>query len=300
MLVEYITHTKEQTWEQLMFTIAPKAAVEKGSTQWIAARTNNNKTFSSVVLEQGTKARLVEDLQGFLDSEDLYKNLGISWTRGYLLHGLPGCGKSSIVKALSNTAKMNIYNLDLTAVRDDDHLQTLFQNIPQRAVVLIEDVDCMSNVVHKRGEDGSRSPTPELEDEAQDLVKFLVSSSGSSSHKQSKMTLSGLLNQLDGVCVGHGRILIMTSNHPEKLDPALVRPGRIDLQLELGCCTRQQVADFYRLFFGKGCEVPEALHGIAEDLLTPAEVSNAFLTHRKDSEAAVAAVLALSTLKCKK
>lgn len=101
-------------------------------------------------------------------------------------------------------------------------------------------------------------------------------------------TLSGLLNQLDGVSSNHGRILIMTSNHADKLDPALIRPGRIDKQFHLTFCSKEQIVDFYKLFFGKDEEIPHGLlKQLPERVFTPAEVSNLFLMFRGDKQKAI-------------
>ncbi len=145
---EHDAAINKQNWYQLLWSI--KENKPDDTVLWTSARTYNTKTLRSVVLKRADHDRLVKDLDTFLTGETRYKALGVAWTRGYLLHGPPGCGKTSLVKAISEHAHMNIFNLNLSEVESDSHLQRLFRQIPRKAVVLIEDIDCMSDVVHRR------------------------------------------------------------------------------------------------------------------------------------------------------
>jgi DNA polymerase III delta prime subunit len=129
--------------------------------------------------------------------------MGLSYKRGYLLQGPPGTGKTSAVMAIANESKRDMYCLDLSKLENDLELDALFRLIPTDCVVLLDDVDCMSPVTHRRTLGPVANPPPSL-------------------------TLGALLNHLDGALCNHGRIFIMTANHVERLDPALIRPGRMD------------------------------------------------------------------------
>ncbi|KAJ7581155.1 BCS1 N terminal-domain-containing protein [Mycena floridula] len=139
---------------------------------------------------------------GFLNRRQWYVDRGIPYRRGYLLHGPPGSGKTSFIQALAGSLSYDISLLNLSERGlADDKLNYLLSNTPSNNFVLIEDVDAAFNKRVQTSEDGY----------------------------QSSITFSGFLNALDGVASGEERIVFMTTNHLEKLDPALIRPGRVDL-----------------------------------------------------------------------
>jgi chaperone BCS1 len=158
----------------------------------------------SVVLPAGVLEEMIGDARTFLERREWYLQRGIPYRRGYLLHGPPGTGKSSAVVAVASALRMDIAVLNLNAVAlDDNELCELLAETPDNSVVLIEDIDCA----------------------------FVARQS--SDEKANKVTFSGLLNSIDGVAAGEGRLLFATTNHIEQLDPALIRPGRIDRKSRL-------------------------------------------------------------------
>ncbi len=175
----------------------------------------------SVVLRDGLMESLIADVRAFLGRRDWYIERGIPYRRGYLLYGPPGTGKSSAVLAIASALKMDIAILSLAnSTLDDDELCQLLSNCPANSVVLIEDIDCVFI---------ERTATED---------------------KQNKLTFSGLLNAIDGVAAGEGRILFATTNHIERLDPALIRPGRIDRKELIGNAGRSQLRRLFVRFFG--------------------------------------------------
>lgn len=174
----------------------------------------------SVVLPHGLLEDLIAEARTFLEGRDWYLQRGIPYRRGYLLHGPPGTGKSSTVVAVASALGMDIAVLNLnSATLDDNELSELLAETPANAVVLVEDIDC-AFVARQAGDD-----------------------------KANKVTFSGLLNAIDGVAAGEGRILFATTNHLDRLDPALIRPGRIDRQIEIGLATRDQARRLFARFF---------------------------------------------------
>lgn len=171
-----------------------------------------------MILDKNDAIDIVQDVSNFLENRDWYLQRGVPFRRGYLLFGPPGTGKTSFILALAGKLQMGICCLNLSGSNlDDDRLIKLFENIPARSLILIEDVD---SVFVER-----------------DTVK-----------KQSEgraVSFSGLLNALDGVRSTEGRVLFMTTNHKEKLDPAMLRPGRADVHLKLDYASESQM---YRLF----------------------------------------------------
>jgi mitochondrial chaperone BCS1 len=183
----------------------------------------------SVVLRAGLLEDLIADGRRFLDGRKWYIQRGIPYRRGYLLYGPPGTGKSSAVVAIASALGMDIAVLSLNSLSlDDKELSERLSQVPTNAIVLIEDIDC-AFVARKAGEE-----------------------------KTNRVTFSGLLNAIDGVAAGEGRLLFATTNHPERLDPALVRPGRIDRQVKIGLADSDQARRLFLRFF------PQAEPSLAE------------------------------------
>jgi chaperone BCS1 len=177
-----------------------------------------------VVLDEGVKERIVEDVQDFISSAHWYQDRGIPYRRGYLLYGPPGTGKSSFIQALAGELDYDIAILNLSERGlTDDRLNHLLTIVPNRTLVLLEDVDAaFSNRRVQSEADGYRG---------------------------ANVTFSGLLNALDGVASAEERIVFLTTNHVERLDEALVRPGRVDMTVRLGEVTRYQVGRLWDRFY---------------------------------------------------
>lgn len=186
------------------------------------------RPLSSVILDTGLKESLVADITDFLASSSWYHSRGIPYRRGYLLHGPPGSGKSSLVTAIAGHLDYSICILNLSERGlTDDRLNHLLTNLPERSIALLEDVDA----AFARG---SRVQT------------------GEDGYRGANVTFSGLLNALDGVASGEERIVVLTTNHRGRLDPALVRPGRVDREVYVGWATERQVREMWRRFYGEG------------------------------------------------
>jgi hypothetical protein len=167
-------------------------------------------------------AGLYEDVETrvreFLAARDHYERAGIPWRFGILLHGLPGTGKTSLVHVLASRLKLRLAVVPLADLRTDEELVSAFTAIGDDAIVLIEDVDCAFR--HRDAEDVDG------------------------------ITFSGFLNCIDGMLAPqNGRVLVMTTNHVDRLDPALIRPGRVDLKIQAPLLTRDAASDYVdRLF----------------------------------------------------
>ena len=184
------------------------------------------RPLESVILDKGVKEDILSDVKGFLGSAKWYYDRGIPYRRGYLLHGPPGSGKSSFIRALAGELDYNIAMLNLSERGlTDDRLNHLLTIIPRRTLVLLEDADAaFGNRRTQTDDDGYRG---------------------------ANVTFSGLLNALDGVASAEERILFLTTNYVDRLDSALVRPGRVDMAVRLGEATRWQTAKMWDRFYGE-------------------------------------------------
>ena len=209
---------------------------------WMRARLGSRRPLSSVVLKAGQGEALLADLQRFWDSRERYARLGIPWRRGYLLHGPPGTGKTSLVTALASELRLNVCTLSLASpIVTDEKIHTLLAAVPQRSLLLIEDVDAFF-----RERDAA--------------------------HAQVRLSFSGFLNALDGVATQEGTVLFMTTNHLERLDAALIRAGRIDERVELGYADADQLRRLYRKFHDDAVAAEAFAREKADQQLSPAAV----------------------------
>ncbi|KAH8806670.1 P-loop containing nucleoside triphosphate hydrolase protein [Flagelloscypha sp. PMI_526] len=209
--------------------------------RWNGARAK--RPMSSIVLQPGVKDMILNDCKDFLSSESWYATRGIPFRRGYLLHGVPGSGKTSLIHSLAGELGLDIYVVSLSAKgMSDNTLSALMGNVPSRCILLLEDLDAAFTRGISR--DGSSTGAPPA--------------SGSSSKKEteekekddgSTLSLSGLLNSLDGVAAAEGRLLFATTNHIERLDPALSRPGRMDVWINFTNATKWQAEGIFKCFF---------------------------------------------------
>lgn len=225
------------------------------------------RTLDSVILAQGVKENLVNDLKDFLGTANWYYDRGIPYRRGYLLYGPPGSGKSSLIQALAGDLDYNICILNLAEkTLTDDRLNHLMNHVPNRSIILLEDVDSAFNERKQIDEQGYLSG----------------------------VTFSGLLNALDGVASADERLIFMTTNHPERLDPALIRPGRVDYKQCIDNATESQVKDMFLRFYGEDrteqcAEFVRKLVALNQPVST-AQLQGLFVTHKNDPHGAIHAL----------
>lgn len=223
------------------------------------------RPLDSVVLREGQVENILFTLKTFLSREQEYINLGIPWHFGMLFYGPPGTGKTSIATTIASSLNLDVFTLSLSAIEDDNTLWELLAEVTPRSILLIEDIDVASAARNRNDE-------------------------------RSGVTLSGLLNGLDGVATPHGLITIMTTNHYENLDEALIRPGRVDMQEEIGYLDNYQAQEICRQFAGF---IPENLPFVSEDhKIVPANVIDLVKKHLGNPQAigeAIAEYLTIST-----
>ena len=357
-----------KTWalekEKALTVVRRPASRDPRRQGWTRASSRPSRPMSTVVLDAFQKEAVVADINEYLhpSSARWYASRGIPYRRGYLFYGPPGTGKTSLSFALAGLFGLEIHVINLLEpTLTEADLQQLFNSLPRRCIVLLEDIDT-AGLARDRVEDAAEDvPTPrqkkkypqtdadgkllpngnsnEAEEKSDDpsitaMNELTDALRASSRHRRNDgqknnptdplkqgISLSGLLNTIDGVASQEGRVLIMTSNHPDKLDAALVRPGRVDMKVEFGPAARDQAAELFVRMFDSSDELTpgsreatgpsvdgemketskdlgsekEELRGLArkfaealpEKQFTPAEIQGFLLTRRKDPMRAV-------------
>ncbi|XP_068321286.1 AAA-ATPase At5g17760-like [Pyrus communis] len=187
--------------------------------RWEAINLEHPATFETVAMDPELKTAVVEDLDRFVKRKEFYQRVGRAWKRGYLLYGPPGTGKSSLIAAMANYLKFDVYDLQLTHLKTDMELRKVLLATTNKSILVIEDIDCSQPAVQDRKQNNYGIKKPEFEG--------------------NQLTLSGLLNFTDGLwsSCGEERIIVFTTNHKSKLDSALLRSGRMDMHIHMSFCT---------------------------------------------------------------
>ncbi|KAK8717094.1 hypothetical protein V6N13_044375 [Hibiscus sabdariffa] len=192
---------------------------------WSDIAFENPATFQTIAMDPKKKEEIINDLVSFSKGKEYYMKLGKPWKRGYLLYGPPGTGKSTMIAAMANFLNYDIYDLELTTVKNNTELRKLLTETSSKSIIVIEDIDCSLDVTGERKKGGSKTKEKDEKNPVNENT--------------SKVTLSGILNFIDGTwsACGTGRIFVFTTNHVNKLDPALIRRGRMDMHIELSYCS---------------------------------------------------------------
>jgi len=228
-------------------------------SNWRRLRTFTPRKLDSVIVPEADLSKITKTLEEFIQQESWYTDMGIPYHLGMLFHGTAGSGKTSLIGALAGHFKMNLYLLNLASEDiDDERFASLISEIPPRSFMVLEDIDGALGA-HKRSADKE-------------------------GHKG--LTLTGLLNSLDGFMAKDGSIVFMTTNHRELLDPALLRPGRVDVEIEFKPATSDQRERLFKRFFPEASELLAIGFGAREDLRTMAEAQQVLLAHKDDPRSA--------------
>jgi len=231
----------------------------------------SNKSFQNIC---GDDIRIIEKrVKFFINNKNWYDNKGIPYQLGILLSGVPGSGKTSVIRAIANLTKRHIINVNFGNITTATQLKSIFQSdilnvykdnslndmvqyhIPiDKRLYVLEEIDAVSDIVKKRIFNDTRNVVPD------------------------ELTLGEILTVLDGTMEIPGRMLIMTSNYPESLDDALIRPGRIDIQVKFGYCSKEIIQEIYKIYFDKEIN-QKLLDKIPENVFTPAEVGQIFFKY---------------------
>ena len=267
------------------------------STHLVYTKTKfvTNRTFDNVFFQQ--KKQVHHRTKFFLERRDWYDRKGIPYTMGFMFHGPPGTGKTSTIKAIANEGHRHIINIQLSEIKSKQQLQHLFFNdeihvhnginlerytIPvSERLYVIEDIDAMGDAVLKRE---WKKPQVVKKEESEPFM-----------HKEEEkdtLDLSFLLNLLDGTLEANGRILIISTNFPERIDKALIRPGRIDMIVHFQKCTLAVLNEMVSSFYDKEVALTDVN---LDGKWTPAEVNQILFRNFEDPDAGIKELVELAT-----
>jgi hypothetical protein len=269
-LVERVSSIKdEQAGEEPEFDpnikITPSVSVyhwDKDMGGWDCHSTRSGRSFHSVLLPPALQAEIEADLRKYGESRERLQRLELPWRRGYLFEGPPGTGKTSLSLAVAASLNFNLATLSLTDIESDGELRGAVSRLPRRTVLVIEDIDAY-DVSRDRNHNAA---------------------------KDGALSLSGLLNSLDGFETPDGLVTIATTNHVEHLDEALIRSGRLDRTFKLDYIQSRELERLFKWFYEKDVPSP-APEGTFDSKLAPAEATELFKQHLEDPDAGWAAVL---------
>lgn len=189
-----------------------------GMGGWKTISSLPKRKWNTIYLENEIKNNLYKDMEVFFKNEKKYQTFGIPYKRNYLLEGPPGTGKSSVIFSLASEFNLNIYIINLGPKVDDAVFMDAISSLPNKCILLLEDIDAL--FVDRKTNDSNKS-----------MISF-----------------SGILNVLDGMGRKHGLITFMTTNYKNRLDSALIRPGRIDYVVKFDYITKEQLKEMFNQF----------------------------------------------------
>jgi SpoVK/Ycf46/Vps4 family AAA+-type ATPase len=216
----------------------------------------STKTFNNSFFEQ--KESILNRLNTFIKQENEYKRLGIPYNLGFLFYGSAGTGKTSCIKSISHFLKKDILLINLSLIKNNSQFLYILNDNVKHSIFVFEEIDCSSNLLLDRSQVKTELNEKDIKDDV--------------------LSLGGILEILDGMIEHPGRICIFTTNYPDRLDKALLRPGRIDMIVEFKKMRKIDVKNMYKLWFN--LDIPSKVYDKMKDYTySQAEIGNLFQQH---------------------
>ncbi|KYQ99868.1 AAA ATPase domain-containing protein [Tieghemostelium lacteum] len=226
---------------------------------WVVQSLQRRREIDSVFLDKSVKDELIGDVNTFIRSKQWYRSSGVPYTRGYLLYGPPGTGKTSFILSLAGYFNKQICIMNLGRGVSDTSLYFMINKTPPNSILVFEDVDSAFTNTGNHNHIG------------QDDMG-------------NKLTLQGLLHALDTLPNLDGRILVMTTNHIEKIPQALLSPGRVHLKVKFDLANHFQIKQMFKRFYENKYNhlLPALLKKIENNTVSTAQLQNLFINYRDD------------------
>ncbi|KHN22702.1 Putative mitochondrial chaperone BCS1-B [Glycine soja] len=263
--MERASDIRRNNQDRLLYTNSRGGSLDSRGHPWESVPFKHPSTFDTLAMDPHKKKEIMEDLLDFANGQSFYHKTGRAWKRGYLLYGPPGTGKKLLMKTSS------------------------------KSIIVIEDIDCSINLTGRKNNNGSVSVSASRSYYDSEIR----AGGGCGEEGGNNITLSGLLNFTDGLwsCCGSERIFVFTTNHIEKLDPALLRSGRMDMHIFMSYCSFPALKILLKNYLGcEACELEESILKQLEEVvdvarMTPADISEVLIKNRRKKEKAVEELL---------
>lgn len=297
-IMEKAGEIRRNNQDRLLYTNSRGGSLDSRGHPWESVPFKHPSTFDTLAMDPMKKSEIMADLKDFASGECFYQRTGRAWKRGYLLYGPPGTGKSSMIAAMANHLGYDIYDLELTEVHTNSELRKLLMKTSSKSIIVIEDIDCSINLTNRK-----KSNPVGRSGHSYDVSLPRVGSNGGGSgggdDGGNSITLSGLLNFTDGLwsCCGSERIFVFTTNHIEKLDPALLRSGRMDMHIYMSYCSFSALTVLLKNYLGyDNGDLDEEIEDeikewIDKARMTPADISEVLIKNKRDKGKAVRELL---------
>ncbi|OMO61341.1 hypothetical protein CCACVL1_23595 [Corchorus capsularis] len=296
-IMEKANDIRRKNQDRLLYTNSRGGSLDSRGHPWESVPFKHPSTFDTLAMDPLKKQEIMDDLLDFANGQSFYQKTGRAWKRGYLLYGTPGTGKSSMIAAMANYLSYDIYDLELTEVHNNSELRKLLMKTSSKSIIVIEDIDCSINLTNrKKNNNSNNNPRSYYEPEIRCGSTSVCDGEEGGGNS---ITLSGLLNFTDGLwsCCGSERIFVFTTNHIEKLDPALLRSGRMDMHIYMSYCSYPALKILIKNYLGYeesdlDGEVLKQLEQVVDKAeMTPADISEVLIKNRRYKQKAVKELL---------
>ncbi|KAK5580125.1 hypothetical protein RB653_000138 [Dictyostelium firmibasis] len=226
-------------------------SLDQSATFWECIACQNKRLVDSVFLDENVSEKVVNDLSNFIHGKKWYTDTGVPYRRGYLLYGPPGSGKTSFILSMAGNFGKSISIMNMSKGIHDGNIHSIIQKCNKDTILVLEDIDAV--FVKRKNNSGN------------DVLTF-----------------SALLNAIDGLASSDGRILMMTTNHLDRLSPALIRPGRIDLKVKFDYASHHQIELMFKRFFDQNYHhlIDSIVSKLDGHLISTAQLQGWFIIHR--------------------